>query len=80
MATKNPRIHTVLEAPLYRAVALLARKDHVSLSQKVRDLVEDALELMEDAVLERVAEERRKTFDRRTALTGAELRRRLHVR
>ena len=75
MAKKSPRIHTVLEPPLYEAVELLARKHGLSLSQEVRDLVRDALELAEDRVLTDFAESRRSTFDPSKALTVAQARR-----
>ncbi|MBI4700288.1 MAG: hypothetical protein HY744_03815 [Deltaproteobacteria bacterium] len=80
MATTNPRIHTVLEPRLYEVVAILARRDGVSLSQKVCQLVRDAIELIEDTQLESFAEQRRRTFHPRQALTPAEVRRRLDVR
>lgn len=80
MAAKNPRVHTVLEPPVYRAVSLLARREGVSLSQKVRDLVLDALETIEDAGLESLAEERRKSFDSRRALSADDLRTKLKLR
>lgn len=80
MATKHPRIHAVLEPPLFEAVQKLAGLAGVSLSQEVRDLVEDALELIEDAGLEAFAEERRRTFDPKTALTVGQVRRRLRRR
>lgn len=80
MTTKNPRIHTLLEPPLYAAVEVLAKRDRVSLSQKVRDLVRQALETLEDVELDRFAEERRSTFHPRGALTPAEARRRLGLR
>lgn len=60
MPTKQPRINTVLEPPVYQMVQRLARADQVSLSQKVRDLVLDALELIEDEGLEQLAQRRRK--------------------
>lgn len=69
MATKHPRIHTVLEPPLFEAVRKLAARAGVSLSQEVRDLVEDALELMEDAGLDAFADRRRRTFVRARALS-----------
>ncbi len=69
MATKHPRIHAVLEPPLFDAVQRLAARSGVSLSQQVRDLVEDALELIEDSGLEALAEKRRRTFDPKRALT-----------
>lgn len=77
MATKQPRIHAVLEPPLFDAVRRLAAQGGVSLSQQVRDLVEDALELIEDAGLEAFAEKRRRTFDPKKALTIRQARGRL---
>jgi len=74
MATKHPRIHAVLEPPLFEAVRKLAARAGVSLSQEVRNLVEDALELMEDAGLEAFAERRRRTFVRARALSVPGLR------
>ncbi len=60
MPSTHPRINTVLEPPVYETVKRLANQDGVSLSQKVRDLVRDALELLEDAALEEVVNQRRK--------------------
>lgn len=80
MAAKNPRVHTVLEAPLYRVVAKLAREEGLSMSQKVRDLVRDAVAQLEDLELAAMAEERRATFHPRRALTLKDLRRRLKIR
>ena len=60
MPITQPRLTTVVEPPLYAAVEALAERDHVSLSQKVRDLLLGALDLMEDAALEALVEERRK--------------------
>ena len=39
MATKNPRLNVVLEAPLYSSLRSLAQKERVSLSLKARDLI-----------------------------------------
>ncbi len=71
MPTKNPRINVVLEKPLYKNVERIARKDGVSLSLKVRDLVKEALEMEEDIALASIAGEREKTFNSimRTALS-----------
>jgi hypothetical protein len=77
MATKSPRIHTVLEPHLYEAVELLAKKQGLSLSQEVRDLVRDALDLAEDRLLEDFAELRRSSFDSSKALRVPQLRKRL---
>lgn len=80
MPTKNPRVHTVLEAPLHKAVSLLAKRDGVSLSQKVRDLVREAIEYLEDAALDAFAERRRRSFQSGKALTVADIRRRLRLK
>ena len=69
MPTESPRVNVVLEKPLFKRLKMLAAKDGVSLSTKVRDLIREALEEYEDAYLVRVAEERLKTFDRSKALT-----------
>ncbi len=60
MPSTHPRINTVFEPPLYETVKRLADQDGVSLSQKVRDLVREALELLEDAALEEIVSRRRK--------------------
>ena len=73
MPAKNPRINVVLEEPLFMTVERLAKRDKVSLSLKVRDLVKEALEMEEDAALSAFAEERDKTFKKATALKHAEV-------
>lgn len=65
MATNNPRINTVLEPPVYKAVEYLAKREGVSLSQKVRDLIVEALELLEDEGLAYLAEKRLKSNGRK---------------
>jgi hypothetical protein len=47
----------------------LAKKDNVSLSAKVRDLLKEALEIHEDIALSQFAEEREKSWDDSKALT-----------
>ena len=69
MPAKNPRVHVVLEKPLYDTVRRLAAKDDVSLSLKIRDLVREALEAEEDAALAEFAEERERTFRGSRGLT-----------
>jgi hypothetical protein len=71
--TKNPRVNVVLEQPLYDLVASWARRDGISLSLKVRDVVKAAVEAEEDGVLAALAEERERTFNRRKALTHAQM-------
>ncbi|MGH7236848.1 MAG: ribbon-helix-helix domain-containing protein [Nitrospiraceae bacterium] len=72
MPTNNPRVNVVLEEPLYEGLRRWAKRDGVSLSLKVRDLVKEALEDEEDQELVRFGEERERTFDRTKALTHAQ--------
>jgi hypothetical protein len=69
MATKHPRLNIVLETPLYAAVEHLAKKDHVSLSLKARDLIREALESYEDVHWNKIAEVREKTFSKKSGLS-----------
>ena len=73
MPARNPRINVVLEEPLYATVERLAKRDKVSLSLKVRDLIKEALELEEDMALSAFAEERDKTLRKATALKHREV-------
>ena len=72
MPTTSPRINVVLEKPLFEIIQKIARKDEVSLSSKVHDLVREALELHEDAALAAFASGRARTFKREKALTHAQ--------
>ena len=58
MPTKNPRINVSLEKPIYSLIERMAQERGLSLSMVTRDLVREALEIHEDAVLVRVADER----------------------
>lgn len=69
MPASNPRINVVLDAFLYKNVQFLAKKDGVSLSTKVRDLLKEALEVQEDIYLATFAEGRESTWDESRALT-----------
>jgi hypothetical protein len=62
MPTKNPRINVVLDKPLYKNVQFLAKKDGVSLSTKLRDLIKEALDVQEDIFLAKLAEKREGSF------------------
>ena len=73
MPAKNPRINVVLEKPLYSRIGRLAKRDGVSLSLKVRDLVKEALEIEEDSALSVFAEKREKTFSKTKALKHGEV-------
>jgi hypothetical protein len=78
MPTKNPRVNVVLEEPLYEGLSRWAKRDGVSLSLKVRDLVKEALEAQEDRSLVLIAEERERSFDRKKAVTHAQVWPHLH--
>lgn len=73
MPTSNPRINVVLEEPLYKSIKQLAKRDGVSLSLKVRDLVKEAIEIEEDRGLTRIAEKREKSFKKSKALKHNEV-------
>ncbi len=72
MPTKNPRINVVLEKALYNSIERLAKREGVSLSLKVRDLVKEALEMDEDVALGQFASEREKTFRKTKAVSHDE--------
>ena len=69
MPSQKPRINIVLDDFLYQNVRLLAEKDNISLSAKVRDLLKEALEIQEDIALSEFAEEREKSWDDSKAFT-----------
>ena len=73
MPTKNPRINVALEKPLYSLIEKLAEQRGLSLSMVTRELIREALEIHEDAVLSAIAEERESTFTDRKALTHDEV-------
>jgi hypothetical protein len=73
MPTKNPRVNVVLEEPLYKGLQKWAKRDGVSLSLKVRDLVKEAMEAEEDRKLAAFADKRERSFDRKKALTHAQV-------
>ena len=57
---RTTRISAVVEPDLYETVETMARRDHVSVSQKARDLLRQAAELDEDADLAALVAERRR--------------------
>ena len=72
MPSTNPRVNVVLEEPVYEGLRRWAKRDGVSLSLKMRDLVKEALEAEEDRALAGLAKDREQTFDRKKALTHAQ--------
>ncbi|MDP2156650.1 MAG: toxin-antitoxin system, antitoxin component [Nitrospirota bacterium] len=73
MPTNNPRVNVVLEKPLYANVERLAKRDGVSLSMKVRDLLREALEIEEDIALVKFADARETSFNRKKGLKHDEV-------
>lgn len=73
MSGKNPRINVVFEKPLYDVIHKKAKKDGLSMSLVVRDMVKEAIELHEDIALAKFAEEREKTYSRSKSLTHKEV-------
>ncbi len=63
----------MLEKPLYDDIERLAKKEGVSLSLKVRDLVKEALEIQEDIALSNFAKKRERTFRKTKALKHNEV-------
>lgn len=78
MPTAHPRISTVVERPLFEAIRKLAVRDDVSVSVKTRDLLLEALEVEEDAALDRLVEGRRTKSKRSYSL--AEVKAHLRIR
>ncbi|MEA3385485.1 MAG: toxin-antitoxin system, antitoxin component [Thermodesulfobacteriota bacterium] len=73
MLAQNPRINVVLNDLLYQDVRLLAKKDNVSLSAKVRDLLKEAMEIQEDIALSGFAEKRDESWNDSKALSHADV-------
>ncbi len=78
MPAVQPRISTVLEKPLYETIRKLAARDKMSVSQKARDLLSEALELYEDQKIGEIVGERMKKSKRGYTLT--EVKKRLGIR
>jgi hypothetical protein len=73
MPTKNARVNVVMEEPLHAVVSGLAKREGISMSMVVRDLVKEALELREDIELVRIAEEREKSLSHTRKLSHKEV-------
>jgi len=77
MPGNHLRIATVVERPVYEAIHCLANRDGVSLPEKVRALILDALEFTENAALEALVNARRRSSARSHSLS--KVRRRLKI-
>ncbi|MFI5304984.1 MAG: antitoxin, RHH family protein [Nitrospiria bacterium] len=73
MHGKNPRINVVFEKPVYEVIHKKAKKEGLSMSLVVRDMVKEAMELHEDMGLAKFAEEREKTYTKSKSLTHKEV-------
>ena len=73
MPTKNPRINVALEKPIYSIIEKIAEQKGISMSMVTRDLIREALEIHEDAVLAEFAEAREATAHSKETLTHAEV-------
>jgi hypothetical protein len=58
MATINKRVNVSFPPVTGQLISMLAKRDHVSQSKKVHQLVEEALDIEEDMILGRIAQER----------------------
>lgn len=58
MPAAQPRVSTVVEKRLYKALKALARRDGMTISHKARDLLLHALEIEEDAAIEEIVRTR----------------------
>lgn len=67
-----------MEPAVYHVIERLAKRDGVTLSQKTRDLLLEALELIEDSGLESIVERRRR--NKAPSVSHAELKRRFKLK
>ena len=73
MPTTLPRETVTFKRDIHEILEELAEERGVSMSQLISDLVETALEFVEDLALNDVAEQRRKTFNRDDAVSLDEM-------
>jgi len=73
MTATNPRINVQVDTILYNNIRFLAKKDGVSLSAKVRELLKEASEIHEDVYLASVAEDREESWSESESLTHEEV-------
>ena len=61
MATVNPRLNITLDAEQLKLISKLARKEKRSRSAVAKNLIEQALDMLEDMALSQISEKRLKT-------------------
>lgn len=64
MSVYSRRVRLALDQRMLSAVRQLAKRDRVSVSLKLRDLVRQGVELEEDLILAAIAKRRDRTFYR----------------
>jgi len=69
MPTKNPRLAAVVEKPLVVWLKKRAKKQGISVSLVVRDILREAYEQEEDIYWSKEAAKREKTFKRAEAVS-----------
>lgn len=69
MATKLPRLNVVMEPYVYQAIEKLSKREHLSRSAVARDLIREALTIIEDHFWAKEARSREATFLHKKALT-----------
>jgi len=80
MSTRNPRLMVVLEPPLYQWIKQAAKKQGLSLSLLIRDMIKDAFNDKEDLYWSKEGEKRLVNFSRKSAISHGELKRRLGIK
>jgi hypothetical protein len=73
MATTKPRINVPFAPAAYKELVSLAKERGCSLSEQVRSMVLEMLELIEDRELASAATSRRRTLRKKTALSHEEM-------
>jgi hypothetical protein len=72
MPAKNPRLTTVVEKPIYVWLKKRAKKQGISVSLLMRDLLREVYEQEEDIYWSRAGDKRLGSFDRKKALSHKE--------
>lgn len=62
-------VKTSVSGEIYEILLVMARSDNMSLSRKLREVITDHLEIIEDRYLEKFADERAKTWNDKKALS-----------
>ena len=73
MSTTSPRVNVVLEEPLYVRLCQIAKREGVSLSLKVRDMIRHEVDKYEDEYLGGMAVRRAKTFHHNKAISHSKI-------